>query len=341
MTAQPMAWQETAGLAFLPAADQLWRQTPTPLTARYQPLGVPLAFATNAPVLAEMAADSFGAWGAPDSQAPALRLNFFLHTASETLDRATRPAPVFRAQDDYFMLSVGGSLGMADRAAGFGMAFITPALLADPLFVQEGFLECLAYFLVTRRRRAVLHAAGLVDRGRGVLLTGASGAGKSTLAFACLRSGFQLLAEDVIYLDEGTRPLQAWGAPWRLHLLPDGERFFPELAAAPLVTQLNGEIKRRVEVNQLWPGAAVPTASVTGVLLLQRAPGTASALAAVNPALLRRTLIGFQDQMGADYLAAMHAAADRLLAGRAATLAVGSDLEAAVALIRAWMDADA
>ena len=191
MTAHPVTWQETAGMAFLPAADQLWRQTPMPLTARYQPLGVPLAFATNAPVLAAMAADSFGPWGAPDSQAPALRLNFFLHTAAEALDHAARPAPVFRAQDDYFMLSVGSSLGMADRARGFGMAFITPALLADRLFVQEGFLECLGLFLTTRYRRAVLHAAGLVDRGRGVLLTGHSGAGKSTLAFACLQAGFQ------------------------------------------------------------------------------------------------------------------------------------------------------
>ncbi len=339
MTTRAVTWQETAGITFMPAPDQLWRQTPMPLTARYQPLGVPLAFATNAPVLAAMAADSFGPWGAPDPQAPALRLNFFLHTAAETFDRGGRPAPVFRAQDDYLMLSVGSSLGMADRAAGFGMAFITPALLADRLFVQEGFLECLGLFLTTRYRRAVLHAAGLVDRGRGVLLTGHSGAGKSTLAFACLRAGFQLLAEDVVYLDETGSPLQAWGAPWHLHLLPDGERFFPELAAAPLVTQLNGETKRRVEVNQRWPGAAVPTAPVTGVLLLSRAPGTASVLAPADPAVLRSTLIGFQDQMGADYLAAMHTAADRLLAGRVATLAVGSDLNAAVALMREWMQA--
>ena len=42
--------------------------------------------------------------------------------------------------------------------------------------------------------------------------------------------------------------------------------------------------------------------------------------------------------MGADSLTAMHAATDRLLAGRVAALAVGSDLAAAVALIREWMD---
>ncbi|MBK7199692.1 hypothetical protein [Candidatus Amarolinea dominans] len=339
MTDHRVNWQEVAGLTFAPATDQLWRQTPTPFVARYQPLGVPLEFATNASVLAEMAADSFGPWGTPAPHAPALRLNFFLHTAPAAPDAPGRPTPVFRAQDDYFMLSVGSSLGLADRARGFGMAFITPDLLADRLFVQEGFLECLGLFLTTRHRRAVLHAAGLIHNGRAVLLTGHSGAGKSTLAFACLRAGFQLLAEDVIYLDETSSPLQAWGAPWRLHLLPDGERFFPELAAWPLVTQLNGETKRRVEVNQQWPGAAVPLAPVMGVIALARAPGVASAWQAVDPAALRNSLIGFGDQMGADSLTAMHAATDRLLAGRVATLAVGSDLAAAVALIREWMDA--
>ena len=333
-------WQEAAGLTFAPAADQLWRQTPTPFVARYQPLGVPLEFAANAAALADMAADSFGPWGAPPAHAPALRLNFFIHTTSAAPGAAGRPTPVFRAQGDYFMLSAGSSLGLADRGRGFGMAFITPDLLADRLFVQEGFLECLGLFLTTRYRRAVLHAAGLIHRGRAVLLSGPSGAGKSTLAFACLRAGFQLLAEDVIYLDETSHPLQAWGAPWRLHLLPDGERFFPELAACPLVRQLNGETKRRVEVNQQWPGAAVPKAPVLGVIALSRAPGAGSAWLAVDRAELRRSLIGFGDQMGADALSAMHTAADRLLAGPVAHLAVGSDLAAAVALIRAWMDND-
>mgnify|MGYP007111991437 CR=1 FL=1 len=57
MTDHRVNWQEVAGLTFAPATDQLWRQTPTPFVARYQPWGVPLEFATNASVLAEMAAD--------------------------------------------------------------------------------------------------------------------------------------------------------------------------------------------------------------------------------------------------------------------------------------------
>ena len=51
MTDHRVNWQEVAGLTFAPATDQLWRQTPTPFVARYQPLGVTLESATNASVI--------------------------------------------------------------------------------------------------------------------------------------------------------------------------------------------------------------------------------------------------------------------------------------------------
>ncbi len=339
MTAENAAWQETAGFAFLPAPDALWRQTPLPLTARYQPLGAALEFATNAPVLAALAADAFGPWGAPDPQAPALRLHAMLHTAPLPIPSAPRPQPLMRAQGDYFMLAVENSLALADRAHGFGVAFISPALLNDHLFVQEGFLECLGFFLATHSRRVVLHAAALVHQGRCVLLTGHGGAGKSTLAFACLQAGMQLVAEDVVYLAQEETTLTAWGSPWRLHLLPDGERFFPELATWPLVTQLNGEVKRRIEVNRCWPGAAAISAPVAGLLTATRAAGAHSRLVSLDAPLARAALLGFSDQMGPDYLPEMRAAVERLLNGRTAGLEVGHDPHAAAALLRAWLDA--
>lgn len=326
-------------------------------TARYAVLGVPLEFATNAPALAALAEDAFGEWGAPGPQTAldGVRLELSLHDAPESFSEGGRPAPLFWARDGYFRLTIGQSRGFADRAAGFAAGFVTPALLADPLFVQVAFIESLGHYLVSRYRPATLHAAGLVHGDRCVLLTGSNGAGKSTLAYACLRAGFRLLAEDVVFAAspsverEALRlspqpsalspqpPLEVWGSPWRMHLLPDALRFFPELAGAECVPLLNGEAKLRIRVRTVRPDAAVTHAPVWGVLSLSRAAGPESCLLPADSARVRRALTHFKGDPPLD-LVALHAAADRLLAGRAAHLEVGSDLDGAVERVRRWVE---
>lgn len=330
-------WQTIAGYAYAPAPDQLWRNVPMPLGGRYDVLGVPLAVMSNAPVLAELAADSFGGWGPPATDRDALRLHLFLHQAPEGPRTAVRPAPVFRAQGDYFVLAVGGSLGFADRAAGFACAYLTPALLDDRLFAQVGFVECLGLYLTTRYRRATLHAAGLVEGDRGILLTGHNGAGKSTLAYAAVRAGMRLLAEDVVYLEESGQPLRAWGNPWHMHLLPDAVRFFPELASGTPTAQLNGETKLRLRTDAIHSRAPVTRTQVAGVLSLGRATGRDSRLRPADPDHVRRALTQFDQDMGPEDQAAMVAAAERLLAGPLAHLEVGTDLDAAVDMVRRWL----
>ena len=82
----------------------------------------------------------------------------------------------------------------------------------------------------------------LVRNGRPILLLGRSRSGKSTLCYACLRQGFQLLAEDVVFVSlEPTYRL--WGGSSRLHLLPDAPPFFPELATITPQVQANGKVK--------------------------------------------------------------------------------------------------
>lgn len=331
-------WQTIAGYIYAPAPDQLWRNVPTPLAHRYNVLGIPLAVLSNAPILAELAADSFGGWGEPTDDHNTLVLHLFMHQAPSLPVTTARPKPVFRAQGDYFVLAVGGSVGFADRGAGFACAYLTPDLVDDRLFTQVGFIECLGLYLTTRYRRATLHAAGLVQDGRCVLLTGRNGAGKSTLAYAAVRAGMQLLAEDVVYLEAESQPLVAWGNPWHLHLLPDGVRFFPELAAVTPVAQLNGETKLRIRTEQIHPHAPITQARVAGVLSVGRAPGHESHIAAADPEHVRRSLTQFDQDMGPEDQAAMLAAAARLLQGPLAHLEVGSDLDPAVDLVRHWLN---
>ncbi|HZO90936.1 MAG TPA: hypothetical protein VFB38_21605 [Chthonomonadaceae bacterium] len=333
-----MEWQRLQGLEFAPAPDPLWRNAPAPLVARYNVLGAPLEFATNAPTLAALAEETFGGWGTPDAQAgEVLHLRVYLHNAPEAPSAQTALPLLIRAQGPYFWITLGSSLGFADRAAGFAAAFVTPAVAANRYLAQTGFLECLGIYLASRARPATLHAAALAHHDRCVLLTGGSGAGKSTLAYACLRAGFGLLAEDIVFsTGEGT-PLLVWGNPCHLHLLPNAVRFFPELANAERIRQLNGETKLRIAVNAVRPGAAITRMPVWGVCSLSRASCAAPRFLPADAAQIRTALTDFKGDPPLDR-AAMTAAVDTLLAGRIAHLEVGADLEAAVAVLRNWIE---
>ncbi len=87
----------------------------------------------------------------------------------------------------------------------------------------------------------VIHCACVERDGEGLLLAGESGAGKSTLALALARIGFRFLSDDWTYLSHTDRQLLAWGLVTPLKLLPESERFFPELKQLAPGLSLNGE----------------------------------------------------------------------------------------------------
>jgi hypothetical protein len=334
--------QSTLQPEFIHATDSLWRHTPTPWTADYNLLGLPLTVETNAPALAEQAAIAFMSTdvseepNTPQSATP-IRLRLLLHDVEEILPGNL--APLMRAQDHYFLLCLGQSLGFADRCAGFAVACITPALLAQPEILRTCFVECLAMYLACGRGRAPLHAAGLMWAHKGVLLTGQDGAGKSTLTYACLRAGFRLLSEDMAYAPElqADEPLTLWGDARLLHLLPDALRFFPELEDAPRIQQMNGESKLRVHVGRRWPDAPLTRMSVVGVCSLGRSGGTETCLRAADRQAVRRALTHFKGDPPLD-ADVQRRAADRLLTARLAHLEVGTDLDRAVAVLQRWIE---
>jgi hypothetical protein len=338
-----MEWRQTeGGLPYLPCADSLWLGASAPLAARYDLLGVALDVASNSQVLAALADEVFGApSAAPDPRegaAPvAMQLRLFLHDLRETHDSPLTS----RAQGGYLFLWQGGSLGFADRPAGFAAAFLTPRALDAPEQVKVRFVECLGMFVVCRERPVTLHGAGVVHAGRCVLLTGADGAGKSTLAYACLRSGFQLLAEDIVFGADpagwGGAPV-LWGNPRFLHLLPDATRLFPELAEEEATPMMNGERKLRIDVDRIRPGAAVCSQTVWAVCSVSRAERPDARIVAGDTARIRAALTEFKGDPPLDR-AAMDAGASRLAAGRIAHLEVGTDPMTAADVLRSWIEA--
>jgi hypothetical protein len=72
----------------------------------------------------------------------------------------------------------------------------------------------LMYFLA-RRNGMLLHAAGLVRRGRVYLFAGASGAGKSTLSGLLAAAGAgKLLSDERMIVRETAGTMNAFGTPW-------------------------------------------------------------------------------------------------------------------------------
>ncbi len=180
-----------------------------------------------------------------------------------------------------------------------------------------------------------VHGSALVKNGHAALLRGPSGTGKTTLAYAGARRRLRLLAEDVVWIDHRDG---VWrGVPWLVHLMPDAERLFPELAGRPAVFESAGRMKLEVDLDTVRPGSAAVSARPGPVVLLDRAAGPESALERLEPAgalgLWRRCPAGTEEDFP-DY----ERLVQTLLSAGAWRLRLGTDLEMALDLVEALLE---
>jgi hypothetical protein len=260
----------------LPPNAMLEQTLPT-LQRLYHPMGEPLLFQTNEPVLLGAAEEAFSRFPLPvrGAHAPPLVLRLFVHGAgsvSLVQQERTAPHPVYRTQGHLFYVSLDAwNTAVADLAAGHAFGFVSPEVAHDEALVRFVFVECLALaMLATTRCFIPLHAGCVVRNGTGVALLGSSGSGKSTLTYACARRGYQILAEDGLMVKCEAEGMRFWGMPWTLHLLPDAVRIFAELAEEKARLQINGEWKLEVNPERYFPGSTTTSASLGPVLFLER-----------------------------------------------------------------------
>jgi hypothetical protein len=326
---------------FVPANDPLGHTALLDQRATFPLLGVPLEVRSNSAAVIAAAERAFGGWRGLEPELiepiePAI-VNLIVHPAEEHPQHAIRNRPfIQRAHSSCFLASDGVNIMTAQIDRGHALGFLTPELVADELHLRYHALEQLALLLVARRDRMPVHAGAVVHKGRAMLLVGRSMIGKSTLCYACLRDGFQLLAEDVVYvaLRGG---LRLWGVPWRIHLLGDAVRHFAELANLPATLQANGKLKLALETAAF--GADRPRRHVEHaiVCMVERSGGVASALEPIDPSLLAEAL-SRDLEAGFDLHGDTRSVAAALVAGGAYRLSVGSDLAGAIALLKELTD---
>ena len=213
---------------------------------------------------------------------------FTLHitTHADAADDPAWPVVAVDDRDDGLEVRCGSAVLHVDHAGGWASIDL-PASMAS----IDDAVRCLAEGALSSLLIASggLHAvhSGLVvaPGGRALLLRGESGAGKSTLTYACMRAGFSVASDDWVYGVPGAAAGRLHGYPWRLFLMPDTVRFFPELAAVDAVP--HPSVDR-------WKLPIVPpperqrvSADVDAVVFLSREQGERSAAVTAAEAIDR------------------------------------------------------
>lgn len=322
-------------ISYLPANDVLGHSAPLSFRALFPVLGVPVEFHSNSQAVLEVAEHALGHWRdvARDLVEPVEPrvVRLVVHPGARPY---TPRAPfAHRAHSGCLLAASGDSMLMAQMERGEALGFVTPELVADEPHFRYNVVEAMALALASWRDRVPVHAGAVIHAGRAILLMGHSTAGKSTLCYACVRDGFQLLAEDVVYVSL-SRGLRLWGNSRHIHLLPDAPRHFAELAGAPPRVQANGKLKLSIDVADLGQDRPRHHADRAAIVLLRRHAAVESALERLDPRAAVEALSG-EREPGFDMFQSTRAAAEALAAGGVYQLTVGGDLGHAVALLRA------
>jgi hypothetical protein len=219
--------------------------TPSPLAklARFRPLGIPLEVETNEPELLIAVAEACRGWEDDvDPAARSLHLNLVLDEHPGDTGE-----PDIHVEGQYLRIEGGGIKASADAESGYAWCRVSARHLLDHEALRRELIDPVILFLVTRRGRAPIHAAGFLAGDLAILLAGAAGAGKSCLALAAHQAGFRLLSDDTVYISM-VPDLRIWGIPGPIHLFPEDA---PTSGGGPVRIR-NGKLKRAVSVRPSW-----------------------------------------------------------------------------------------
>jgi hypothetical protein len=124
-----------------------------------------------------------------------------------------------------------------------------------------------------------LHAAGVVSpHGVSLLLVGASGCGKSTLALGLVRQGWGYLSDDAVLLRRQAAAVEVYACRKPFYVNADVAAGYADLPLGEEVPDTAGERRRRVHIEQAFPGQAVSKSRPQVVLFPRIVPQLHSTL---------------------------------------------------------------
>jgi hypothetical protein len=261
--------------SFLGPYDPDLREIDLRLEREFYPLGFPVLFRTNDPVVLAAAEESFG-------HARLTHLNSGLQiriAIARGEGLICPPEPARRQVDHLFSLVAdAANQSILDLKSGSNFTWLTSAAAENQLYLRTHFLEKVVYLLLGATVVTDLHAASVSKNGKGILLCGDSGAGKSTLAYACARAGWTYTSDDTSYLINNADPPRVVGHCHRARFRPSARSLFPELAGHTITPRLEGKPSIEVPTRELPIQHTAPESAIDSIVFLSRAPGADATL---------------------------------------------------------------
>lgn len=144
------------------------------------------------------------------------------------------------------------------------------------------FTICLVEIL-KRRGLYSLHAGGLSANGKCFLIPGTSGAGKSTLTVASLRTNFEYMSDDMVFLIDRPDGLRVLAFPEEVDISDQTAGFFPELSFLLRSPKRCGWRKRQIHPLQLYGAKVAPEARPAAIVIPRIAEAESSVVTRMDP----------------------------------------------------------
>lgn len=320
------------------AADPFLQAVATPHRCVLNVLGVPVHFESNRRWLLQLAERAYGGLPALDPSSPVPRIRLIANADLPRDALNVPPMPMVYGDGDVFAVVMSGAdAGFGALSAGRGMVTVSPAMARFPYNVRYELIEFVAYRLTAHHLDAVgMHAACVARGDHSLILFGDSGAGKSTLVFALMQAGWNLIAEDGLFvLPKCGFALR--GVPNFVHLMPDARVFFKrQLRGGREIARRSG--RRKLEIDARRMRSCPRVEAPLGRLIFIGSTGTcqAPALRKIDRDQAQRLLV--RQQPFAARQADWPAALDALLAQPAYLLRRGSDVRDSVRLLAESFD---
>lgn len=323
---------------YLRARDALGSTAPMAFDGEFPLLGIRLRVRSNARRAIELAADTFAVWGALDAALVdperVVEMRVIVHDSAPA-DEAMiggEPRPfVYRRHGPVLVAASGAALLTINLSQRLYVAFVPHASL-DRSEWYAWHVNGMARFAVSALDRQPIHAATFLVDDTAVIVCGPAGAGKSTLAYAALRQGFPLLAEEATHVALAGGP-RLWGHADRIALAAASVDLFPELEAWPATLRPSGKVKRSFMTAELQ---AVPPLTHQGPVVLCALTRERHGGPRVEPlpSSERAALLAAEPEEGFDQFPDVHQRLDAAFSGaRACRLSPGADPHAAVAAL--------